>query len=237
MASVKVAVVNDMPVKCSLTHLMPALQAPSRLGAGAVEREDAVFGLAVHGHDVAPHDRAEAVPGADGQEHLRVALEVHLAFAMTAELVASLRPVLGNHQRRGALEVFEVLGMTPDYSRSDERTGEPLRPLLPGPAMARVAPNTEALVIIGGHEQQAEIARADGARAGVQLLGEVGARFIGSGADFRGGGSEPLEPRRHHGFPAEEPRDSRCAARDCPTGPRTSRKCECRRPCRFPAGR
>ncbi len=33
---VKVAVVNDMPVRCSLTHLMPALQAPSRFGAGAV---------------------------------------------------------------------------------------------------------------------------------------------------------------------------------------------------------
>jgi hypothetical protein len=32
MVSVKVAPVRDIPVRCSLTHLIPALHAPSRLG-------------------------------------------------------------------------------------------------------------------------------------------------------------------------------------------------------------
>ena len=36
IASVKVLAVSDMPVRCSLTHLIPALHAPSRFGAGAV---------------------------------------------------------------------------------------------------------------------------------------------------------------------------------------------------------
>ena len=36
MVSVNLAVVSDMPVRCSLTHLIPALHAPSRCGAGAV---------------------------------------------------------------------------------------------------------------------------------------------------------------------------------------------------------